>query len=58
MTEAELLVAKFNAETERVIYTTQEAWEERGIEMSCVGGCNGQNSVRVSCIYATPIAFS
>jgi hypothetical protein len=34
MTEAELLVAKFNAQTERVIYTTQEAWDET---VSCVG---------------------
>ena len=59
MTEAELLVAKFNAQTERVIYTTQEAWDEG---VSCVGQkpvpCVSSHSCVGSCIYTTPIAFS
>jgi hypothetical protein len=42
MTEAEVLVKKFNAETERVVYTTQEAWDE-GVS------CLGQVSVPVVC---------
>jgi hypothetical protein len=67
MTEAELLVAKFNTQTERVIYTTQEAWDEG---VSCVGQvsvrvicssctkCVNSHSCVGSCIYTTPIAFS
>ena len=62
VTEAELLVAKFNAETKRVIYTTQEAWDET---VSCVGQvsvpCVSSHSCVScvgSCIYTTPIAFS
>ena len=63
MTEAEKLVAKFNAETERVIYTTQEAWDEWRIEMDCVELYQLCELTHLctcvsSCINATPIAFS
>jgi len=42
MTEAEVLVKKFNAETKRVIYTTQEAWDEG---VSCVELLSGKEDV-------------
>jgi hypothetical protein len=65
MTKAEELVAKYQEEARRIIYTTQEAWDERRIEMNCVGSCincvNSHSCVGScvgSCIYATPIAFS